>query len=378
MPRKPRFFLPNIPVHVVIRGNNRQTVFTEDSDRKAYLDWLKEATEKEEVNVHAYVLMDNHVHLLLSANDPSHISRVMQHIGRKYVPYFNHKYGKSGTLWEGRFKSSMIESEQYLLCCYRYIELNPVRANMVTKPEDWKWSSYAYNAYGEKDKLIKPHAVYLAIDSDKNKRIDYYRDSFKQFLHPSLINDLRAAVQTGTPLGDDGFKKHIEQLLGMTVGYAKRGRPKNCPEKGTDPLLVYRMIQSLKKLKGVELVDSSLSMEEQATQVIHAPYVLIAHNATADPVFQYSNKKGLELFEMSWDEFTQLKSKYSAEPQNRQEREQLLNEVIAKGYADNYSGIRISKTGRRFQIKAATVWNIIDENNRKIGQAAMFRDYTYL
>ncbi|WP_221896376.1 MEKHLA domain-containing protein [Bathymodiolus japonicus methanotrophic gill symbiont] len=114
-------------------------------------------------------------------------------------------------------------------------------------------------------------------------------------------------------------------------------------------------------------------MEEQAKQIYEAPYVLLAHNATVDPVFQYANKKGLELFEMNWDEFTQLHSKYSAEPQNRKERERLLNEVLLKGYADNYSGVRISKTGRRFFIKAATVWNILDDNNEKIGQAALFR-----
>ena len=227
MPRKPRFFLPNIPVHVIIRGNARRVVFAEDTDRKAYLGWLKEATEKYTVNIHAYVLMDNHVHLLLSTNEPDHISKVMQHIGRKYVPYFNHKYEKSGTLWEGRFKASMIESEQYLLCCYRYIELNPVRANMVKRPEEWKWSSYTSNAYGEEDKLIKPHPVYLAIHKKKDVRVNYYRVSFKQVLEPSIINDLRSAVQTGTPLGNDRFKKEVEKLLGVKVGYAKRGRPKN-------------------------------------------------------------------------------------------------------------------------------------------------------
>ena len=145
----------------------------------------------------------------------------------KYVPYFNHKYGKSGTLWEGRFKGCMIESEQYLLCCYRYIELNPVRANMVKKPEEWKWSSYACNAYGESNKLIKPHKVYLAIDKDNKKRVDYYRESFKQVLDSSLIEDLRSAVQTGTPLGNDRFKEEVEELLGVKVGYARRGRPKN-------------------------------------------------------------------------------------------------------------------------------------------------------
>ena len=226
MPRKPRFFLPNIPVHVVIRGNSRRVVFAEDADRKAYLGWLKEAAEKYKVDIHAYVLMDNHVHLLLSTKDPSHISKVMQHIGRKYVPYFNHKYEKSGTLWEGRFKGSMIESEQYLLCCYRYIELNPVRANMVKRPEEWEWSSYACNGYGKDDPLIKPHPLYLAIHKDKKKRINYYRGGFRQVLGASLIDDLRSAVQTGTPLGNDKFKEEVELLLGVKTGYARRGRPK--------------------------------------------------------------------------------------------------------------------------------------------------------
>lgn len=152
------------------------------------------------------------------------------------------------------------------------------------------------------------------------------------------------------------------------------------PDEKNDYLAEYvdLLVNSLRKLKGDSLTDSSLSMKEQAKQVFEAPYVLVAHNATADPVFQYSNKMGLALFEMSWDEFTSLHSKYSAEPQNRNEREILLNEVSLKGYTDNYSGVRVSKTGKRFEIKAATVWNIIDSNNIKRGQAAMFKIYTYL
>lgn len=152
------------------------------------------------------------------------------------------------------------------------------------------------------------------------------------------------------------------------------------PDETNDYLTNYicLIIKSLEKFKGTDLTDPSLSIKEQAKQIYEAPYVLLAHNATDDPIFQYANKKGLQLFEMNWDEFTQLHSKYSAEPQNRKERERLLNEVLLKGYADNYSGVRISKTGRRFYIKAATVWNILDDGNQKIGQAAMFRNYSYL
>ena len=128
----------------------------------------------------------------------------------------------------------MIESEQYLLCCYRYIELNPVRANMVNRPKEWKWSSYASNGYGEENQLIKPHLLYLAIhkdkdkdkDKDKEKRVNYYREGFRQVLDASLIDDLRSAVQTGTPLGNNKFKGDVEKLLGVKIGYAKRGRPK--------------------------------------------------------------------------------------------------------------------------------------------------------
>jgi MEKHLA domain len=152
------------------------------------------------------------------------------------------------------------------------------------------------------------------------------------------------------------------------------------PDESNEHLAAYvdLLVSSLKKLKGDCLTDLSLSLKEQAKQVFEAPYVLLAHNAAADPVFQYANKMGLALFEMSWEELIVLPSRYSAEPQNRDEREKLLRDVSAKGYADNYSGIRISKTGKRFEIKAATVWNIMDSDNIKRGQAALFTSYAYL
>jgi MEKHLA domain len=141
---------------------------------------------------------------------------------------------------------------------------------------------------------------------------------------------------------------------------------------------VYLLTHSLQRLKGVALVDTSLSLVAQAQQIFEAPFVLLSHNADDDPIFQYANQAGLALFELSWSELLVLPSRYSAEPQNRDERERLLQDVSLKGYADNYSGVRISKTGKRFQIKAATVWNVLDGDNHKIGQAAMFSDYNYL
>ncbi len=146
MPRKPRFFLPDVPAHIVQRGHSREPVFFEDTDYRAYLDWLGEAAERYECAIHAYVLMTNHAHILATPRDKHGISRMMQYIGRRYVPYINTTYGTSGSIWEGRYKASLINDEQYLLTCMRYIELNPVRANMARSPGHYRWSSYRANA----------------------------------------------------------------------------------------------------------------------------------------------------------------------------------------------------------------------------------------
>ena len=156
MPRKPRFFLPDVPVHVVQRGNNRQAVFFDDSDYRAYLSWIREGCERYGCEIHAYVLMTNHVHLLATPQATNSISRMLQYVGRRYVPYINHTYGRTGTLWEGRFKASLIHAEGYLLTCYRYIELNPVRAQMVEAPELYRWSSFRANALGGFERVVRP------------------------------------------------------------------------------------------------------------------------------------------------------------------------------------------------------------------------------
>ena len=160
MPRKPRFYIAGMPVHVVQRGNNRQPRFFDDADYSAYLKWLREAAEKYGCAIHAYVLMTNHVHILATPEDTNGISRMMQYVGRWYVPYINKTYGRSGTLWEGRYKSSLIDAANYFLACSRYIEMNPVRAGMVSQPWDYVWSSYACNAEGKADKVVQPHVLY--------------------------------------------------------------------------------------------------------------------------------------------------------------------------------------------------------------------------
>jgi len=238
MPRKPRYFVPDVPVHAIVRGNDRRIVFSEDSDKEMYLKIMSEASIRFEVTIFAYVLMDNHVHLLMAAKTGNNISRFMQHLGRMYVPYFNAKYTKTGTLWEGRFKASLIEDEAYLLTCYRYIELNPVRAGMVNAPQLYFWSSYPVNALAAASELVKPHSIYNALGLDEEERASVYKSGFDEMVDFESINDIRNAVQTGTPLGSDRFKAQIENLLQVKVGFSKRGRPiksKNWTIKGTAP-----------------------------------------------------------------------------------------------------------------------------------------------
>jgi putative transposase len=226
MPRKPRFYLPQIPAHIVQRGNCRHAVFFDDADYSAYLDWLKEGAAKHGCILHAYVLMTNHVHLLMTPLERDSISRTIQFVGRHYVTYVNRVYGRSGTLWEGRHKGSIISSDEYLLACMRYIELNPVRAGMVKTPGEYRWSSYAANADGKTSGVLAPHPIYLALGETGKARGYAYRELFRSVLEPEQVRQIRAAVQTGTPLGNDRFRKQIEDALKCRVGFTRRGRPR--------------------------------------------------------------------------------------------------------------------------------------------------------
>ena len=157
MARLPRFVIPGHPQHVIVRGNNREPIFYAEADYQFYLEKLKQACDKHSCDVHAYVLMTNHVHLLITPHKENGISKAMQMLGRYYVQYFNYSYERTGTLWEGRYKASLIDSNSYALICYRYIELNPVRADMVDHPSEYPWSSYRHNALGEKNELVIHH-----------------------------------------------------------------------------------------------------------------------------------------------------------------------------------------------------------------------------
>ncbi len=225
MPRKPRFIIPGVPVHVVQRGRSKEPVFYDEADYQVYLKWLKEAAERYYCQIHAYVLMTNHIHLLVTPKDPSGITRLMQYVGRHYVPYINRTYGGSGSIWEGRYKASLVQEETYLIACMRYIELNPVRAKMVRAPGQYRWSSYHRNGLGEHDDLVEAHSLYLSLGKTVKARQTAYKALFQLSIEDIEINDIRKAWQTGTPLGNDYFREKIESKLGCKVGQARRGRP---------------------------------------------------------------------------------------------------------------------------------------------------------
>jgi putative transposase len=170
--------------------------------------------------------MTNHVHILATPTEKDAVSRMMQYVGRRYVPYVNHTYNRSGTLWEGRYKGSLVQEENYFFACMRYIELNPIRAGMVKTAAAYRWSSYGSNASGRKSELVTPHQLYLALGADDQSRRRAYKALFQQRMTEETMGEIRAAWQTGTPLGNDRFKSKIEKTLKMKVGYAKRGRPK--------------------------------------------------------------------------------------------------------------------------------------------------------
>ncbi|KZY89490.1 transposase [Oleiphilus sp. HI0081] len=228
MPRKPRMYMAGVPCHVIQRGNNREACFFSDQDNQFYLECLQEACERYDVSCHAYVLMTNHTHLLLTPSCPDGVSKVMQSLGRRYVQYVNKTYRRCGTLWESRHKASLIDAEGYLLKCYRYIELNPVMANMVEHPADYRWSSYRCNAYGERSPLISAHEVYAQLAHDTQSRLVRYRELFNVALSKGVIHEIRTSASFSMPLGDDRFKAQIEENLKRSIGYSKIGRPLKC------------------------------------------------------------------------------------------------------------------------------------------------------
>jgi putative transposase len=225
MPRRPRLTLPNIPLHIIQRGNNRQACFFADEDYRFYLDWLGENARKTGCQVHGYVLMTNHVHLLISSDRDNAPGLLMKALGQRYVQYVNRTYRRSGTLWEGRYRSCLIQGEVYLLACQRYIELNPVRAGMVEHPAEYPWSSYRANAQGEDDSLVKTHPLFEALGLDAVSRQAAYRELFRHELVLGLTDEIRRATNGNFALGNESFTAQVSAALGRRVVPGKSGRP---------------------------------------------------------------------------------------------------------------------------------------------------------
>lgn len=226
MARRPRLLLPNTPLHLIQRGNNRQACFFADEDYRVYVDWLSEYSAKTGCRIHAYVLMTNHVHLLLSSARGEASAEMMKALGQRYVQYVNRTYERSGTLWEGRYRSCPMQVEAYLLACQRYIELNPVRAGMVAHPAEYRWSSYRANAQGEDAARIHAHEVYGALGPDAASRQAAYRALFSAELEPGLVDEIRQATNGNYALGNAVFAERVEAALGRRVSPGKSGRPR--------------------------------------------------------------------------------------------------------------------------------------------------------
>ena len=235
MPRPLRIEEPGYTHHVVQRGHNRNAVFFHDDDYRLYLHHLRASSERCECDVHAYVLMTNHVHLLVTPRVNRGMSRMMQLLNLNYGQWVNKTYQRSGTLWEGRFKSCLIDTEAYLLTCYRYIEMNPVRAGMVESPEEYPWSSYRHHDGLKTDPLITDHPVFLELGADRDARSETYRALIAQQLEPQSLETIRETTFAGTVLGSNRFRDDIADRLGCRVRPGKPGRRWPPILSGSDP-----------------------------------------------------------------------------------------------------------------------------------------------
>lgn len=217
MPRRARLRFAGVPLHVIQRGNNRITCFFAEQDYRFYLHHLEELAQRFECSVHAYVLMTNHVHLLITPSETDSASLLMKHLGQRYVQYVNRVYRRSGTLWEGRFKSSLVQRQDYLLKCHRYIELNPVRARMVSHPRDYSWSSYRVNGDLSVSTLVTQHDCYVALGESPEQRAAAYRELFRFEPDQEELKEIRSAANGGFALGNQRFKDEISARLGRRV-----------------------------------------------------------------------------------------------------------------------------------------------------------------
>ncbi len=226
MARRPRYAIADLTQHVVQRGNNRQLIFRRPRDFRVYRRYLLEAADKYACEVHCYVFMTNHVHLLITPRRHDGIPRLMQSLGRRYVRYANAAYSRTGTLLEGRYKASLVDSDGYVLACYRYIELNPVRAGLVERPGEYAYSSYACNALGCPDELVKPHDCYAELGGTDVRRRHAYRELAAAGLDEATLNTIRALTAGSWALGTGEFVTRVEARIARPARPVPRGRPR--------------------------------------------------------------------------------------------------------------------------------------------------------
>ena len=232
MARLPRLAVTGLPHHVILRGNNRQPVFIDSDDRGFFLAQLAELAQREMVQVHAYVLMDNHLHLLLTPQQDGALSRLMQSLGRIYVRRFNQRHGRSGTLWEGRYRSTVIDSDRYLLVCMAYIDLNPVRAGMVIAAELYPWSSHMHYIGLRNDKWLTPHPLVWSLGNTPFAREAAYADLVRQGLNRKQQQELSDSVLQGWPLGGADFLAQLQGKTKRRLEKVRAGRPRKSPAEG--------------------------------------------------------------------------------------------------------------------------------------------------
>ena len=238
MPRHARLRVAGIPFHVIQRGHNRAPCFFSPADRACYLAELSQQANGHGVAIHAYVLMTNHVHLLMTSADADGIPRLMKLLGQRYVRYINRKQQRTGTLWEGRYRSCLVDTDGYLLTCHRYIELNPVRAGMVERPGDYRWSSYRANALGEHDPVVSRHSIMQSLGCGPEDCRAGYRDLFRRDLTPQTLEQIRTSTNGGFALGSERFQKELADRLQRRVtrlarGGARRRSKESVPFEGS-------------------------------------------------------------------------------------------------------------------------------------------------
>lgn len=223
MARLPRLVISGQPQHVIVRGNNRSDIFRSETDYQFYLTKLQLACDKHKCKLHAYVLMNNHVHLLITPQTEDGLSKLMQMMGRYYVQYYNYTYQRTGTLWEGRYKATLVDSQSYLLTCMRYIELNPVRAGMVAHPSEYPWSSYCCNALGVANELVVPHVEYIRLGLSIDARQAEYRQLFKHHISEASLSEIREATNKAWVLGSDRYKNTIQKKIDRPIEPSTKG-----------------------------------------------------------------------------------------------------------------------------------------------------------